>query len=187
MRRLLVSVALASLAQGGAAKEECPPPKDHGVELARLVQELRDAPSRSAAILITNRMWTLWADAPDAQAQEMLDRGMKLREGFDYEGAIAALDALVAYCPDYAEGYNQRAFVNFLKKNHAAALPDLDRALALSPTHLGALTGRAMVLMALGREDEAQLDLKEALGLNPWLPERRLIRPDGPKPGETDL
>ena len=55
------------------------------------------------------------------------------------------------------------------------ALDDLDRALARSPEHLGALTGRAMALMALGRDSDALSDLRSALALNPWLKERDLV------------
>jgi tetratricopeptide (TPR) repeat protein len=82
---------------------------------------------------------------------------------------------LIDYCPDYAEGYNQRAFVSFLTEDFEGALPDLDRTLELSPTHVGALAGKALTLLALSRQDEGQKVLKQALALNPWLSERALL------------
>ena len=85
------------------------------------------------------------------------------------------LDDLVAYCPDYAEGFNQRAFAAFLAEDYAAALTDLDMALAIMPDHVAALSGKALTLMGLGRHDEAQVVLREALKLNPWLGERALL------------
>ena len=72
-------------------------------------------------------------------------------------------------------GVNQRAFIYFLREDFAAALPDLDRTLVLSPRHIGALTGRALTLSALGRNAEATLSLRQALELNPWLSERHLL------------
>ena len=39
--------------------------------------------------------------------------------------ATDALDRLVEYCPNYAEGYNQRAFVSFLRQDFEAALVEL--------------------------------------------------------------
>lgn len=87
---------------------------------------------------------------------------------------------LIAYCPAYAEGYNQRAFVNFLRQDYQSALTDLDRALALSPNHIAALSGRALSLLGLQRVEEARVALKRALDLNPWLPERHLAAPGGP-------
>ncbi|KKL65864.1 hypothetical protein LCGC14_2150700, partial [marine sediment metagenome] len=118
----------------------------------------------------------IWADAPDARAQELLDEGLARRGAFDLDGARVAFDALIAYCPSYAEGYNQRAFIAFMREDYAAALVDLDRALARLPLHVAALSGKALTLMGLGRDGEAQEVLRAALTLNPWLPERGLLR-----------
>ena len=100
---------------------------------------------------------------------------MGARAGGDFDSARDALDALVVYCPDYAEGWNQRAFVAFLTADYEAALEDLDRALALNPQHVAALSGRALTEMALGRTEAGQTTLREALDLNPWIPERRFL------------
>lgn len=185
MKHAIVSLFLASAAAAG----ECPPAPDHSVALARLVEEVRQARDATAAQAVVGDMWALWTDAPDQMAQAALDHGMRMRDIRDFAGAVAEFDWLVGYCPDFAEGYNQRAFVHFLKQDYAAALPDLDRALELSPTHLGALSGRALTLIALGRRDEALEDLRVAVGLNPWLPERGLLEGAGgaPKSGESDL
>lgn len=125
-------------------------------------------------------MWVLWATAPNQQAQAILDRGMTRRAAFDYAGAMADFDRLVAYCPAFAEGYNQRAFVNYLRQDFAAALGDLDRAIALSPKHIAALSGRALTLLGLHRSDEARAALQRAMSLNPWLAERGLAARGGP-------
>jgi len=100
---------------------------------------------------------------------------MRQRARFDLLGARDTLDQLVAYCPEYAEGYNQRAFARFLRADYQLALDDLDIALGLSPRHTGALTGKALTLIRLGRDPEAQAILREAVALNPWLNERALI------------
>lgn len=160
--------------------EDCPAAPDHGAALASLIAKAQSAPSASVAQRLNGEMWLLWRDAPDARAQGLLDRGIARREAYDFEAAAAALDELVAYCPDYAEGYNQRAFVQFLRADYASALEDLERALELTPTHIGALSGKAMTLMGLGRVMAAQATLRRALALNPWLPERSmLIEPAG--------
>ena len=105
----------------------------------------------------------------DATAQALLDEGMRQRAGFDLLGARDTFDQLVDYCPDYAEGYNQRAFANFLDANYEGALFDLDIALGLNANHTGALTGKALSLLRLGRDAEAQVVLREAVAINPWL------------------
>lgn len=159
----------------------CPTAPDHTAAMEPLYRQLKSAPDEITARMITQEMWTYWDDAPDAPSQEMLDEGMRARAQFDFLRALDRFDRLVGYCPFFAEGYNQRAFVNFLRQDYAAALPDLDRALELSPRHLGALSGRALTLIALGREAEGQAALRAALEINPWLSERALLKE---RPGE---
>jgi tetratricopeptide (TPR) repeat protein len=173
MKRLAAFPFLCLLVPAGALA--CPAPPDHGVALDALFAHVQRAGSERDAQAVSNEMWELWTDAPDAHAQELLDEGMSRRTSYDLEGAVTAFDALTEYCPDYAEGYNQRAFVNFIRQDYAAALPDLERALALSPRHLGALTGQSMTLIALERPGEASVVLRRALDLNPWLAERHLL------------
>lgn len=161
--------------------DTCPPAPDLEPRKSELMAAVRDAPTEAEARQLIDEMWTLWATAPDQYSQELLDEGMDRRSAFDFDGALKAFDALIDYCPNYAEGYNQRAFINFLREEYAASLADLDRALALAPDHIAALSGKALTQIALGRVDEGQETLRGALALNPWLPERHLLRP---QPGE---
>ncbi len=179
---LVLCWAIAARAEEGG----CPAPPDHDAALERLFAQVQAAPSAEAARPIVNRMWELWADAPDRAAQELLTEGMQRRAASDYAGAVKAFDQLVLYCPDYAEGYNQRAFVNFIRRDYPAALRDLDEALARNPRHVGALSGRGLTLMALGRPAEARETLLAALALNPWLPERRFLPALTPEEGAGD-
>lgn len=176
----LSALLLAAVLPAAAAAASCPPAPDHTQPLEQLLSEVQSASGEQEARLIANRMWQYWADAPDDRAQEILDRGMTRRAGFDLFGALEDFDALIAYCPDYAEGYNQRAFVHYLRRDFASALADLDRALAISPRHVAALSGRALSLYGLARMEEARTALAAALLLNPWLPERSLAAPGGP-------
>ncbi|MCR9125236.1 MAG: tetratricopeptide repeat protein [Rhodobacteraceae bacterium] len=179
MTRFLLPLAFALAGSAGLAAD-CPPPPDHDARLKALMAQARSLPSEMGAADLSRQMWELWADAPDEQAQAILDRGMRKRSSYDLLGAIADFDRLVEYCPDYAEGYNQRAFALFLGQDYPAALTDLNQALARSPDHVAALSGRALTLMALGRIDEARADMTRALALNPWIPERGLAAPGGP-------
>lgn len=167
----LVATCLA----GPGLATGCPASPDHAAELSGLIKDARAAQTEGEGRALSDRMWDLWTDAPDAKAQELLDHGMERRGAYDYAGAMEAFDALVAYCPDYAEGYNQRAFIHFLQEGFEAALPDLKRTLDLSPRHVGALSGQALTFHALGRNAEAALSLRAALDLNPWLGERHLL------------
>lgn len=176
----LFLVAPVLTATAGAGLARCPSAQDHSAALDALIAKVQRASDEAEAQALFNQMWAFWADAPDAQAQAILDRGMTRRAAYDFVGALADFDRLIAYCPAYAEGYNQRAFVHFLRQDFAAALLDLDRALALSPRHVAALSGRALALYGLARLPEARDALGEALRLNPWLAERSLALQGGP-------
>jgi tetratricopeptide (TPR) repeat protein len=181
MKHVLLMIGLAFGPTTGVAQAvTCPDAPDHSAGIEALITQIQGVDSAADAKLVSDQMWALWTDAPNEQAQAMLDRGMTRRRSFDYLGALEDLNALVAFCPQYAEGYNQRAFVNYLRQDFAAALVDLDRALALSPKHIAAMSGRALTLVGLGRTDEARVALADALALNPWLPERGLAGPGGP-------
>lgn len=138
-----------------AVAEVCPAAPDHAAAQARIIADLSSARTSAEASVLTQGLWRLWTDAPDATAKTMLDDGMALLSGGRPAIAVQRFDALVAYCPDYAEGYNQRAFAQYLQLDFAAALVDLDAALAINPQHVAALSGKALTLIGLGRDAEA--------------------------------
>jgi tetratricopeptide (TPR) repeat protein len=170
---LIVLVLLWSASLSAAS--ECPAAPDLEAPIQGLMVQLRVAPDENAERVLTDQLWSHWATAPDTRAQDMLDLGMRRRAAFDLRAAWEAFDQLVAYCPDYAEGYNQRAFVAFLWGQYGSALDDLEKALARDPDHIAALAGKALTLIGLGRGEEGQVVLRQALELNPWLPERSML------------
>ena len=183
-----IATAFAFLVAGAftAQAEGCPAAPDHSDGVAGIISQIQQAENERAAQILSSQLWEFWADAPDDSAQAVLDRGMTRRSQWDLLGAIEDFDKLVEYCPSYAEGYNQRAFANFLRQDYQAALPDLNRAIELSPNHVAAISGKALTLMGLERLDEARQTLQQALELNPWLSERHLMGLGGPldEPGE---
>ncbi|PUB16164.1 tetratricopeptide repeat protein [Yoonia sediminilitoris] len=158
-----------------AFAESCPPAAENSARTSQIITSLGRAQTQEQADLLGAELWALWTTAPDEPAQALLDDGMRKRSVYDFLGAQESFDRLVAYCPHYAEGYNQRAFASYLRQDYSAALIDLDKALALNPLHIAALSGKALTLIGLGRNDEAQVALREALALNPWLHERALL------------
>ena len=180
MHRSTLFFVLIALGGTAASAESCPPNPEINAQMDVLIEEIRRAPTEASARPFSNRMWELWLDAPDGTAQALLDEGIARLRVADHEGAEATLSRLVDYCPDYAEGYNQRAFSKFLRGDYGGALDDLELAIERSPRHVGALSGRALTLMGLGRTEAGQSALREALDINPWLSERSLlIEPPG--------
>lgn len=163
---------------------DCPPPEDVRREMLNLIARSQAAESFTEGRRVSQQMWQVWLRAPDETAQQVLDAGLRRRDSFDFVGALAEFDRLTAYCPTYAEGFNQRAYIHYLSEDFDNALIDLDIALTLQPLHIAAQSGRALTLMKLGRMDEARAQLLEAVDNNPWLSEAALLAegaPLGPK------
>ena len=179
-RSRLTAALLAMLALPVNAETACPPTPNTKAQRDKLMAELKDTPNETEGRIVEDAIWRLWIKAPDAKAQDLLDRGMKRRDVYDFEGAQKLFDELIAYCPHYPEGYNQRAFIHFLRGNYDESLADIDVVLEALPDHFSALSGKALVLMRQGRMELAQKSLREAVRLFPWVKERHmLIKPPG--------
>lgn len=148
-----------------------------------LMHALADAQSQAEADALSGAIWQIWLTAPDAAAQEVLDAAMTRRQAYDFLGAIAQLDLLVEGWPDYAEGWNQRATLHFLRGEYEASLADVAETLAREPRHFGALSGKAIILFQQGKVPLAQITVRQALKFHPYLHERAIL---GANPG-TDL
>lgn len=173
-----IALAVAVSLSAAWSHASCPPVADRSDDLIALFEAARMAPNDMAARAYSNQMWEIWLDAPDEAARELLLKGMDARRVSDYLTALGTFDRLVEYCPHWAEGYNQRAFIHYLSGGYEAAYADLLKTVDLQPRHVGALSGLALTLIALGDEDGAQVWLRRALALNPWIPERGLLRRD---------
>jgi tetratricopeptide (TPR) repeat protein len=172
-------IAVAVFA-AGPAFADCPDAPDHADRIAEILDMAQADTDGRDRQTVHASLWEIWTDAPDEPAQELLDAGMSKRSSYNFAGAVKDFDRLIAYCPDYAEGYNQRAFAYFLAQNYEPALKDLNKAIEITPNHVAALSGKALTLMNLERIDEARDALKAALALNPWLSERALMAKGGP-------
>ena len=159
------SMALADAADEAARAEE----------RADLFTALKAAPNEKVANAAIQAIWELWQTAPDDEAQEMLDSARLRMRVYDFNGAMEHLDKLVAYAPDYAEGWNTRATTLFLQEKYDQSLDDVDKTLKLEPNHIGALAGKAVILMRQGRVELSQGALREAVELNPYLRERAML------------
>jgi tetratricopeptide (TPR) repeat protein len=189
---LLALPLSAGLALPSFAGNIAPPAAADETYRERLFESLKNARSEAEGRAIENAIWEMWmAQAPTEEVARSIRQAMDARESYDYSRALALLDTAVTAAPDYAEAWNQRAFVRFLKEDFEGSLTDIDRALELEPRHFGALSGRALVLMRFGRMEAAQRTLREAVAIHPWLQERSMIIPEPgeviPAPGGRDI
>ena len=145
-------------------------------ELDNLFVELRRARDPAQADAARNQIWLYWLRTPDAASASAMNRAFAARRVADYDKAMAELDGVVTAHPAYAEGWNQRAFIHFLREDFEASLADCEKAIALEPRHFGCLTGMGLALMRQGRMMAARRALEKAVKLDPFLNERGLLK-----------
>ena len=131
-------------------------------ELDQLFGKLRNQDSKAQ-----DRIWELWAQSDSATADILLQQATKAISGGETKIALAILDQIVKSYPDFAEAYNKRAALHFMKGNNEDALADLNRVLDIEPRHFDAMAGRGLVLEEMGKDKDAIQALRDALLVNP--------------------
>ncbi len=144
-------------------------------ERAALFAELTATKNDVEARAVEDKLWIFWGGFADAESQRLLAVSHEAQLRFDYGRALVAMEALVKHQPQFAEGWNQLAYVLFLAGSYDASLAAIEQTLKLEPMHYAALAGKGIILIQQGKEAEAQAPLKRALAINPWLKERNLI------------
>ena len=184
----MAAPSYAASAATDAPAQELPVQSEHD----RLFAALKNARTEQEARAIEDAIWRMWmAQGPTKEVRDAVKAAMDARSSYDYAKALDILEGVTATAPDYAEGWNQKAFILFLMERQDASLESLDRTLELEPRHFGALAGRGIILMQQGRVELGQKALRDAVAVYPFIRERRMIIPDPdnplPPPGGDDI
>jgi tetratricopeptide (TPR) repeat protein len=163
--------------QHGDAIEPMQPPKDlpkaqHGDRtrnLDFLFGALKAAPDADSAKQVENRIWALWLASGSDTTNLLMTRSKAAIDAKDFDLAIRILDAVIKIRPEYAEAWNRRATINYLRKDYGASMQDIQQALAREPRHFGALSGLGMILQEFGEEKGALTVFRRALDINPHM------------------
>jgi tetratricopeptide (TPR) repeat protein len=118
-------------------------------------------------------LWEMWHRSGDPRLDAMLRQGIDAVQRQDLPAAEEIFTRLVEAAPEFAEGWNKRATVRYLAKDHAGAIADCRETLARNPHHFGALSGQGLCHMALGQYQEAAALFRRTLAVHPHLPSAR--------------
>jgi tetratricopeptide (TPR) repeat protein len=114
-------------------------------------------------------LWRHWCHSGDLAADRVFRDGVDAMQRGELELAEALLDKAIEMAPQFAEGWNKRATVRYLKQNFAASIIDCQETLARNPNHFGASAGQGLCHMALGEYREAAICFRRALEIHPHL------------------
>ena len=115
--------------------------------LNNLFDELFLSNDNMQASSILADIWNIWSIAENVEAQKIFDEGNKMMDRGSLEEAIALFTQVIDLKPDFAEGWNKRATVLFLKGELEASILDIQKTLELEPRHFGALDGLAEIYL----------------------------------------
>ena len=165
-------------AEDGNALEAVPPAQtwqeeeareDRRSVLAGLYERLGQAEDAESAAPIARTIEELWLTSGSETVDVLMARVFTLVQDNDYDQAIEILDSITLIAPGFAEGWNQRATVYFLKRDYNRSLKDLRQVLALDPSHFKAINGLALILQELGNKSAALKAYRKALQVHPHL------------------
>jgi len=130
--------------------------------LGPLFEQLRQATSSGEAHNIEQRIWRIWTNSGDMAVDTLMAKGIVAMAREHYDEARDAFDEIVRRAPEFAEGWNKRATLNYLTGDFKASVADVEKTLMLEPRHFGALSGLGLISLAIG-EDERALEAFEAV------------------------
>jgi len=136
--------------------------------LADLYAHLAAADSAESAKKVQATIERLWGYTGSDTVALLMQRAAKALGAKDHDGALKFMDYVVLLAPDFAEGFNRRAFIHFSRNDMASAVGDLRRALALEPNHFKALDGLAQIWRQMGNSKAALTVVKQLLEVHPY-------------------
>lgn len=114
-------------------------------------------------------IWAIWTSHPDPDLEKAMHAAIASLALRDFATATARLDAIIGRDPDWAEAWNKRATLYFLRGDDTASLRDIAETLAREPRHFGAMAGFIQICDRIGALAEADAAAEMALVHNPHL------------------
>jgi tetratricopeptide (TPR) repeat protein len=155
---LLMSASphLATAAEQPAVEQKDPDasPKQRLDDLFTALRRQRDP---DQAKMIAEQIRVELADSGSATVNLLMQWATKAVAEKRNAAALDFFDQVIALKPDYVEGWNQRATLNYAMGDYARSMEDINQVLRIEPRHFGALAGMAAILTETGKD---QLALK---------------------------
>ena len=169
MRWLAIAVLLVAVGFGGASAGQDDP------RLDPLFERLAATDDPAEVRWIEGRIWLIWMtyDGGDGDVVRLMRQGQQAQADGDLAAAEGYYDRVVELAPDFAEGWNRRATVRYLRGDYAGSIADIEATLALEPRHFGALAGLGLCYLGLAAPERALDAFEEALAVNRHLASAR--------------
>ena len=138
MKRLIILIILFSNFAQADQKDE---------RLIELFDKLFLSTNNMEASKLLFNIWDIWSIADNQETQIIFDDANQFMDVGELDNAIELFTKVVKQSPEFAEGWNKRATVYFLKGELNKSISDIEKTLNLEPRHFGALDGLAEIYL----------------------------------------
>ena len=114
-------------------------------------------------------LWRGWCRSGGAETDGIFRAGVDAMQRQRLEEAEALFARVVEIAPGFAEGWNKRATVRYLRRNFQGSIADCQATLTRNPNHFGAASGQGLCHLSLGQFREAAICFRRALEIHPHL------------------
>jgi tetratricopeptide (TPR) repeat protein len=138
LKKLIILIILFSNFAQADQKDE---------RLIELFDKLFLSTNNMEASKLLFNIWNIWSIADNQETQIMFDEANQFMDVGELDNAIELFTKVVKQSPEFAEGWNKRATVYFLKGELNKSISDIEKTLNLEPRHFGALDGLAEIYL----------------------------------------
>jgi len=143
--------------------------------LDKLFAALKAAPDADTAHAIDQQIWRMWMSPSDPDLAGKMAAVFASEQAGNLPAAMMLVGKVIAQYPNYAEGWNQRATMEYQLQDYDDSLADVDKVRAIEPRHFGALSGKVLVYLAKDDRPNALKAMIKALEVDPFLAEKALF------------
>ena len=118
---------------------------------------------------IEQEIWNIWFhyEGQGDEVDSLLSRGRYAIASEQLEFAENLYSRLIEIAPAFAEGWNRRATVRYMRGDFKGSIADIEATLKLEPRHFGAISGLGLCRIALEDLAGAANAFREVLAINP--------------------
>lgn len=114
-------------------------------------------------------LWRSWCRSGNAEVDDIFRAGVEAMQQEKHAQAEELFSRVIELKNDFAEGWNKRATVRYLRRNFAGSIADCQQTLARNPNHFGAASGQGLCHLSLNEPREAAICFRRALEIHPHL------------------
>lgn len=114
-------------------------------------------------------LWREWCRSGDPETDRLFRAGVDAMQNRRLEESEEFFTGVIQRQPGFAEGWNKRATVRYMRRDFSGSISDCQETLARNPHHFGAASGQGLCHISLGEFREAAICFRRALEIHPHL------------------